>query len=307
MSDGKRGLHVGFAVQRCPLLKSTKAERQWNTGRSNGTPLFGLSGSSEGTFSLLQSGRQMSIARSNSSTKSTRKSRGRPIRQALRNTRIAIARGLLRCAFSMAAIKLYEPVEIGGRRFRSSRETDARWSTISEVLKTYSARNLLDIGCAEGWLVRRAAVDLGCFAIGVEASNRALTGEVARLHDAVERASIMQARLSAEDIRSLPLFDAVLCLSVVHHVVRRHGLKSAQEFIEALVSRARKVVIFEMGTSEEERLNWSNDLPDMPEGQEAFVTALLRQCGLKNVRRIGASDAFHGSAQRLLFVGEPGS
>jgi hypothetical protein len=60
-----------------------------------------------------------------------------------------------------------------------------------------------------------------------------------------------------------------------------------------------------MGTSDEGGLSWSGQLPLMPEGQDAFVTALLERSGLVNIRRIGGSDAFHGSARRLLYTAEP--
>lgn len=220
--------------------------------------------------------------------------------------RIALAKGLIRLAFRLVAIKVYEPVEIGGRRVRHDRETDNRWSAIEAVLKEHRARSVLDIGCAEGWLVRRAASDLGCFAVGIEASDRVLPGELARLHDGVERAATIKARLTSDDIRTLPCFDAVLCLSVVHHVIRKQGLDAAEDFIRALASRAKKVVVFEMGTSEERGgLAWSGQLPEMPMGQDAFVTSILERCGLINIRRIGASDAFHKSAQRLLYTAEP--
>lgn len=132
-----------------------------------------------------------------------------------------------------------------------------------------------------------------------------LTGELSRLHDNVERVATIKARLTPQDIRALPRFDAVLCLSVVHHVIRKDGISVAEEFINALSSRAGKVVVFEMGTSDEGGLSWSGQLPDMPKGQDAFVTALLERSGLVNIRRIGASEAFHGSAQRLLYTAEP--
>ena len=94
-------------------------------------------------------------------------SRGRSIRRSLRRGRVAAAKTLIRQAFRLSAIKVYEPVEIGGRRVRHNRETDSRWDAIADVLKEYRALSVLDVGCAEGWLVRRAATDLGCFAVGV--------------------------------------------------------------------------------------------------------------------------------------------
>jgi 2-polyprenyl-3-methyl-5-hydroxy-6-metoxy-1,4-benzoquinol methylase len=226
------------------------------------------------------------------------------IERHLTKVRRAIAKRLIKIACNLSAVKNYEPVEIAGKRFRSSRDTDTRWSVISQVLQGCTAENVLDIGCAEGWLLRRAAVDLGCFGLGIEASHRELTGELARLYDGIERIAVLKARVAPADIRKLPRFDAVICLSVVHHVIRRNGLRVAEEFIRALASRARKILIFEMGTSDERKRSWSNQLPDMPEGQEVFVRTLLASNGFTNIRIIGESEAFHG-AKRLLFAAEP--
>jgi SAM-dependent methyltransferase len=222
----------------------------------------------------------------------------------LRKVRRAIAKRLIKVACNLSAVKNYEPVEIAGKRFQSSRETDTRWSAISQVLKECTVENVLDIGCAEGWLIRRAAVDLGCFGFGIEPSHRGFTGELARLYDGIERVGVLKAKVSPADIRKLPRFDAVICLSVMHHVLRKNGLRVAEEFIRALASRARKILIFEMGTSDESRRSWSNQLPNMPEGQEVFVRTLLASNGLTNIRIIGESEAFHG-AKRLLFAAEP--
>ena len=91
-------------------------------------------------------------------------------------------------------------------------------------------------------------------------------------------------------------------MSVVHHIVRAHGLACAEEFVAAAASRAGKVLIFEMGTADEK--SWEQALPELREGQEQFVTALLARCGLVNVRPIAETGAFHPGAARLLFAAE---
>jgi hypothetical protein len=162
---------------------------------------------------------------------------------------------------------------------------------------------VLDIGAAEGWFVRRAASDLGCFAIGVEASDRGILGELSRLHDRVERTATLRALVTAEELRAWPKFDAVICMSVVHHIARAHGLAQAEAFVASCASRAAKVLIFEMGTADE--ASWERTLPDMAQGQEQFVCALLGRCGLTNVRVIAETDAYQKGATRLLFAAEP--
>ncbi len=224
-----------------------------------------------------------------------------------RAMRLALGRRLLRAAFrALRPRKLYEPVEIGGRLYAQKREADVRWQAISETIQRYKARNLLDIGCAEAWFLRRAAVEFGTFGIGVEAADRrALTGEIARLHDGVDRVAVIKARLGPEDIRHLPVCDIVLCLSVLHHIMREEGRAGAEDFLRAIAGRVGKALIFEMGTSQERQLGWTSVLPDMPEGQEQFIRTLLGDCGFANARVLAETPGLKGDAPRLLFAAEP--
>jgi len=105
----------------------------------------------------------------------------------------------------------------------------------AEVLRDYGVRNVFDIGCAEGWFVRRAAADLNLFAIGIEATDVGIVGELARLHDRVPRAAVA----------------AVLCLSVLHHVIRGFGLGVAERFLQVLATRVSEVLVFGIGTAGE--------------------------------------------------------
>ena len=44
----------------------------------------------------------------------------------------------------------------------------------------------------------------------------------------------MKAFLTPKDILALPSFDAVICTSVVHHVIRQNGLAVGEDFVRAL-------------------------------------------------------------------------
>jgi len=103
----------------------------------------------------------------------------------------------------------------------------------------------------------------------------------------------------------LPGFDAVICTTVVHHLIRQNGLAVGEEFVRAPASRANKLVLFEMGSSEEE--DWSSTHPAMLEGQEAFVRDLLARCGLREIELIARSDGFRRKDRRLLFSAKPRS
>jgi SAM-dependent methyltransferase len=234
-----------------------------------------------------------------------RRSLGSRIRKVLRGLRWRLALRLIEAAFHVAKAggRTYQPVEIGGKRFANVRDTDERWRAVAEVLRQHGVRNVLDIGCAEGWFVRRAAADLNLFAVGIEATDVGIVGELARLHDRVPRAAVARAFVTPEAIRGLPQFDAVLCLSVLHHVIRGFGLGVAERFLQVLATRVSKVLVFEIGTAGES--SWTEFLHEQSQGQEAFVRQLLERAGFRNVRVIAESAAYHREVQRLLFVAEP--
>ncbi len=225
----------------------------------------------------------------------------------LLSIRLAFGRALLRLAFHVSRSKrLYEPVQIANRNYPGKRDADTRWQAIAGVLAVEKARSVLDVGCAEGWFLRRAADEFGCFAIGVDASHRRVqAGEIARLHDGADRVAVMTATLTPRDIELLPRVHVVLCLSVVHHVIREGGLAAAEDFVRALATRAEKSLIFEMGTADEEQLSWTKILPAMKEGQEKFVTDFLARSGLTNIRVIACTPGLKGDADRLLMHAVP--
>jgi hypothetical protein len=175
---------------------------------------------------------------------------GRSLRAVLRRLRWGLSLGLVKAAFYVAKSggRPYEPVESGGRRFANVRDSDVRWRAIATVLKQFGVRNVLDVGCAEGWFIRRTASDLHCFAVGIEASDCMAVGEVSRLYDRAERMATIRSFVGPKD----PSYLAeVRCRDLhvgVHHIIRAYGLATAGEFVTALVSRVNKVLIFEVGT-----------------------------------------------------------
>jgi len=159
-----------------------------------------------------------------------KRSFGARVRARVRAARWALARGLIRLAFmaGKGARKSYQPVGIGRRRARGVRDAKTRWEAIAPVLRRYDVKSVLDIGCAEGYFVRRAASELGCFAIGVEASDRGTLGALALLQARAERTGLMRAFVTEAELRRWPQFDAVICMSVVHHIARAYDLEAAQ-------------------------------------------------------------------------------
>ena len=199
----------------------------------------------------------------------------------------------------------YEPVNINGRLIiGSKRDWKDRWSSIKYVIEKYKAETVMDIGCAEGFFLRKVAQEHGCFSLGVDMNNdRLKLGELTRLYDEVENCATIKAKLNPRAIKRLPKMDVILCLSVVHHIIKSEGMSSALSFIKALVERANKAIIFEIGTSDEK--SFIGRLPDMPNGQEFFVRKLLEDAGCKNIRVLNETRSIKKDSMRLMFVAEP--
>jgi len=220
-----------------------------------------------------------------------------------------ISKMFIRLAFyfqKMGHGRSYEPIQFSKKIYTSNREWEVRWKAISDVFKEYDVKSVIDIGCAEGWFLRRAAEDFNCFSIGVEVSKPTLIlAETARLHDLVENMAIIKCKLNTDTAAYLPKCDAVLCLSVLHHVVREYGFDDAKNFLKALSTRANKVFVFEMGTSEELKMGWSKKMPEMKEGQEEYLKNLLSECGFQKIRQIAKTAGIARDAERILIAAEP--
>jgi len=199
----------------------------------------------------------------------------------------------------------YEPVSISGRLVEGSkRDWKERWSAIEKVIEKYKAETVMDIGCAEGFFLKKAAEEHDCFSIGIDMNEERLKlGELTRLYDGAENYAIIKACLNPSKIKKLPKVDIILCLSVVHHIIKSDGIDSAISFVEALVKKTNKAIVFEIGTSDEK--SFIGRMPDMPNGQEFFVKKFLEDSGCKNVSILNESKSIKKDSTRLMFVAEP--
>lgn len=201
----------------------------------------------------------------------------------------------------------YEPLSISGKLVEGSkRDWVDRWTAIEKVIREYNASTVMDIGCAEGFFLRKASEEFGCISLGVDMNdNRLRLGEMTRLYDSVENYAVIKAELDPLAIKKLPKMDVVLCLSVVHHIIKSDGMESAIRFTQALSTRANKAIVFEMGTSNEK--SFVGRMPDMPQGQEVFIRKFLEDSGFKNIRVLNESQSIKRDSTRLMLMAEPNS
>lgn len=201
---------------------------------------------------------------------------------------------------------LYEPVKISGKMYESKRNWEDRWEIIKNELIKYNSKSVLDIGSSEGWFIRKASEELNCFTLGIDSSrSRVITGDLTRLYDNVEYTATMKGIVNIEKIKTFPKFDTIICLSVLHHIIRHEGVEEAGNLVYELSKKANNNLIFEVGTSEENKADWADAMPDYEYGQSIYYKHFFDNYGMKNIVEIGCTPSIYKDAKRIIFSCEP--
>jgi cyclopropane fatty-acyl-phospholipid synthase-like methyltransferase len=219
----------------------------------------------------------------------------------------------LRCAHHFLVSRMvrsfecYQPVRVGSLRLApGERACEDRWQLIERVLTEQKATTLLDLGCAEGYFVQRAARDRNVVSFGVDADIRRLTvASQTQLLNKVRNCAFMYSTINADLLSRLPEFDVILFLSVLHHVLYSEGLDYSLELMRAIRKKTRRYLIFDMGQSNEIEHSWSALLPDMGRNPAEWIADFLHRAGFFDVEVLGYTDAYKGSSRRLVFGARP--
>lgn len=197
----------------------------------------------------------------------------------------------------------YHPVRIGDTQISEGERSCAdRWAIIEGEIRAANAVTMLDIGCAEGFFVEKAASVCGCLSLGVDGDVRRLSlAHASVLLNRVKGAGFIYADISPDLISRLPLSDLVLFQSVLHHIMYSQGIDYAREIMAALRTKVGKALIFDMGQSDETNNTWATSLPDMGPEPHLWIEEFLRSAGYTSVRKLGDTDSYRSATKRALF------
>lgn len=202
---------------------------------------------------------------------------------------------------------VYHPVDSRGHQLAiGERGCDDRWELISQQMSRVGASTLVDLGCAEGYFVRRAAAQFGCVSLGVDGDvRRLMIAQTAAVADGDDRAGFMLAKISPEFLQRMPVFDVVLYQSMMHHVMYEHGINYSLEILQLIRRKTARALIFDMGQSNEVASAWARLLPDMGSDPHAWIQSFIESAGFSDVRKIGETDAYREKVRRAVFVAMP--
>lgn len=201
----------------------------------------------------------------------------------------------------------YQPIFLAGNLVvGGNRDCIDRWELIKNEINNYQAKSVIDIGCAEGFYVLQAAKECNCVSLGVDADVRRLSMAQAQLaSEKIMPAGFLYAVINNEVLKKMPSFDVVIFMSVMHHMMSVQGKEYCMNFLKRLRARLGKVMIFEMGQSDETVNAWAGKLPDMGSNPHEWIKNFLLSCRFSKVIKIGESDSYGKDKNRAIFKVEP--
>lgn len=224
----------------------------------------------------------------------------KPIKPVLRTA----YQGLLR--LHLRSYENYQPVMGVNGAAPGTRDCEERWRAIDTVLRERQCNSVVDLGCSEGYYVLNAArAGLG-FCLGVDFDLRRIwTCQSQVVLNDVPNTAFLISEVTPELADRIPEFDAVIFLSVLHHIMYQQGEAYSRDLLKRLARKTRKVMLFEMGQSDEHLESWARKMPDMGADPHAWIADLLRSSGFSTVEKIGEAQSYKREVNRALFKAAP--
>jgi cyclopropane fatty-acyl-phospholipid synthase-like methyltransferase len=203
----------------------------------------------------------------------------------------------------IAKRKMYQPVYLGGQMIsKGGRESMVRWEQVEKVIDAQQIKSVVDLGCAEGFFVRKSA-EKGCFAVGVEGDARMLLwAQTTLTMDGLKNFGFIKMDMANDNIHNVPKADMVIFFSVLHHIMYSKGEEYAFEFLKKVKALTGRVMIFEMGQSNETNQRWAKRMPDMGADPHQWIIDFLKRAGFSKVDRLCEAEAYNDKTMRVVLA-----
>lgn len=228
-----------------------------------------------------------------------------PLRRLIDRPAIDAAIDLARLRLDLFPHGLYQPVAslpvtAAAKRADGCR---SRWEAMHPLVIEHRVRTAVDVGANAGYFSLELAA-LGVPTTAIECDPAVYrTALLAVRRSELDNVAVMALELRPDTMELVPLADAMVCLSVWHHLVRSYGLDAATAMLRDIWSRTGKVLFFDTGEAE---MPASFGLPAMLPDARSWLNGLLRGCCEGGeVRFLGLHDAFDTagrSCRRNLFA-----
>ena len=179
--------------------------------------------------------------------------------------------------------KVYQTIKFNNLSLSGSRKkTDSRLSIILDHLDPKS-KKILDVGCSNGLFCYHLA-QMGAIVSGVDKNK-----EVINLNKKISEYFDLNINFYEDDVNlnffnNLPDYDAILFLSVLHHIFhhcRQKPLELCNKIIKS-ISKKTNLLIFEIGQSAEP-FTWSKKLLLMePDPKQWIIDNLFDDSDFNN-------------------------
>jgi hypothetical protein len=191
---------------------------------------------------------------------------------------------------------IYQPVaSLPIRTATRGTGSESRWEAIFPVLGEQAVKSAVDIGACEGYFsIKLGSAGIPTIALeGYPATYRTALYAVRR--SGLDNVGVLALELNPDNIVAVPAADAVLCLSVWHHLVRYQGLAGATEMMKTIWDRTDKVLFFDTGENE---MTPDYGLPEMTPDARSWLSAYLAAtCEGSRIEHLGTHAAFDPSGR----------
>lgn len=184
----------------------------------------------------------------------------------------------------------------------SRKESDIRWKLIKKKIIKDKTRNILDLGSAEGFFIKKIS-NMGIFSLGIEGDERRfLVSNHSGKGNKYKNYAIVLNEISPKLIKSLPVFDSILYLSVHHHILANQGKHKANLILKEIFKKCKKSMFFESAMHNEESKNWNKNYKlNLKNITENNLRLFFKKLGAKKVEIIGYTEAYNKGYSRPLF------